>query len=433
MRRIIAGCLVLSLAIAPVTGCSESETLFLEPMMGVDWFSEYNEVKEIFNEYSLIEEREIVAEGKTQQMQDYSDVSLFEKDCDLTLCFTDNGLVGFNYHDTEKSAKYKEWFGLLEEHYGYPTEEGTGMASWYDNPLGTNTAVYLFNLQEGVQISFYASSDSPDKSFEKQEDVYIPVPELRTPIVPVVEESVPVATSTTTVATEPDQENTVINTENIYHHDIIVSPDVNNENEIQEETSEEATETTTENEEAVVTTTGTDSEGNKITHTTVSTVKTTTTTTTTAVRTTTTTTTTVNPRELFALNDLEFYGARYTECRKMSGYTQQKQYNVNEPGQVKQTIVEYTGTQYLGKSCDTILCFTSVGLVGINYFDNGSLNYSGWVRKLKDIYGTPVDSQFDYTAWYDNSLGNNMVIYVFSMGDGVQISFYVDDTGSEIA
>lgn len=54
---------------------------------------------------------------------------------------------------------------LLEKEYGYPTEEGSGMASWYDDPLGKNTSVYLFNLEEGVQVSFYTSASSPDKSF----------------------------------------------------------------------------------------------------------------------------------------------------------------------------------------------------------------------------------------------------------------------------
>ena len=68
-----------------------------------------------------------------------------------------------------------------------PTEEGSGMASWYENPLGKNTAVYLFNLEEGVQVSFYATADSPDKSYEVQK-LYVPTPEIRTPIVPIIQE-----------------------------------------------------------------------------------------------------------------------------------------------------------------------------------------------------------------------------------------------------
>ena len=170
-----AACTVL------LSACGGPSDDAVKPMLGLEWFAEYDAVKTNMNGYHLLEERESGEQQITQKMQDYSGVSLYEQACDLTLCFTDSGLIGFNYHDTDRSRNYREWFSALEGTYGLPTEQGSGMTSWYGNPLGKDTAIYLFNLQEGVQVSFYATSDSPDKSYEKPKDAKIPAPELRTP------------------------------------------------------------------------------------------------------------------------------------------------------------------------------------------------------------------------------------------------------------
>lgn len=79
----------------------------------------------------LIGER-INTEGEIpQKIQDYADVTLFGHNCDLTLCFTDEmGLVGLNYHDTGHEQTYRQWYGEIEERYGVPTENGSGMAPW---------------------------------------------------------------------------------------------------------------------------------------------------------------------------------------------------------------------------------------------------------------------------------------------------------------
>jgi len=89
--------------------------------------------------------------------------------------------------------------------------------------------------------------------------------------------------------------------------------------------------------------------------------------------------------------------------------------------------------RYLGRRCDVVLCFTSLGLVGMNYYDSNADNYDYWVQKLTDIYGTPSETQSDYTAWYDDPVGKGTIIYVLALDDGVQISFFADDTGSEIS
>ena len=78
-----------------------------------------------------------------------------------------------------------------------------------------------------------------------------------------------------------------------------------------------------------------------------------------------------------------------------------------------------------------MLCFTSLGLVGINYFDSEANEYSYWVSQLSEIYGTPTESLSDYTIWEKDPLGSGTIIYVFALDDGVQISFFADDTGSE--
>ena len=95
--------------------------------------------------------------------------------------------------------------------------------------------------------------------------------------------------------------------------------------------------------------------------------------------------------------------------------------------------MEYENVPYLGKRCDSVLCFTSLGLVGVNYFDASKGSYSYWVKQLINIYGDPDEVQYDYTAWTDDPVGRGTEIYIFSLDDGVQISFFADDTGSEMS
>ncbi len=446
--------LALTIMLAVFVGCAKTSKDLLEPLLGLSWFESYDDVKADLSSLEVIEERESEGEAEHQKMLDYTGTELFGVSCDLTLCFSRSGLIGLNYHDIDKNNSYPQWFSMLESRYGYPTEEGGGMASWYSDPLGKNTSVYLFNLEEGVQISFYASSSSPDKSYsgkggddEEAVEIYVPTPELRTPVVPVVVESA-VQTGTISAApvevTDPDTGEVVaVIPDHAYSYSDIEDGDTTDES---DETALSA-EGSGENESAVVTTTVSGASGrSSVTTAKKGGVTTTTTqkkgasattvsaTTTTAAETVPVTTTTMRDMTNdFKLEGLQFYGSPDSERAKMSSYTQLYEYNIQEPGQPWELIMEYEKVKYCSRNCDAVLCFTSLGLVGINYFDPIASRYSYWVSQLTGIYGAPTDSQNDYTIWSNDPVGRGTIIYVFALEDGVQISFFADDTGSELA
>ena len=410
-----------------LVGCSEISENALSPLMGLEWFGNYDEIKNQLTDKGkkLVAEREKNEQKIKQNMQDYENIPLFETDCDLTLCFTENGLVGFNYHDIDKNKNYKDWFSVLESEYGYPTEESSGMASWYENPLGKDTAVYLFNLEEGVQVSFYASADSPDKSYSGN----IPAPEIRTPIVPVTPSDYSQNYSSTTVSSNQvsEQTNTTVSTNNfsvvtdengtvIYSSDNPNNddnPNNNANNEVQGSIfGSTSTATAVTNNSSTVSTALTASVTTVVTE--IQTVE-------------------EDNSEDYLINGLEFYGSPDSERAKMSRYSQLYEYRTEESGQPWELIMEYENVRYLGKNCDSVLCFTSLGLVGINYFDANVNNYDFWINKLSEMYGSPNETQYDYSVWSGNPVGEGTMIYVFVLEDGVQISFFADDTGSELA
>ena len=399
-------CFAVTLCMA-LTGCSSVSAQAKAPLMGLEWFTGYDEVKQALD-HTLLDERENAEQKVPQKMLDYTGVSLFDYECDLTLCFTDSGLIGLNYHDIGKNQNYKEWYSTLEKTYGLPTEEGSGMASWYDNPLGKDTAVYLFNLEEGVQISIYATADSPDKSYERPDAVYIPTPELRTPVVPVSDApttSAPTASLETgdtaesvpeTRALREGREWQFTDENGVLMTDVVMTDAAGNAIPALTETIAAATSTATETE-------------------------------------TVTELPTENRAQSFLQNGLQFYGSPDSERRKMSRFTQLYEYRTEEPGQPWELIMEYENVPYLGKNCDGVLCFTSLGLVGVNYFDANTGDYNFWVQELTDIYGAPDETQYDYSAWSTSPVGAGTMIYVFALEDGVQISFFADDAGSELA
>lgn len=397
MRKYLSFITAFAFVTALLTGCGNRSEKAVKPLLGLSWFAGYDEVLAEMSGNNLIAERE--TEDKTKQrMQDYEAVKLYGTDCDLTLCFTDSGLVGFNYHDVKRNQSYRQWFSEIEKEYGIPTEEGSGIASWYDDPLGRNTAVYLFNLEEGVQVSFYATSDSPDQSYEKQKERYIPTPELRSPVVAVEETPTVSSAETTALQQETTSAATSLAEEEI--------PDPADEPETDEYSGKSDVQT------AAAQTS----------------LRTETVTTSTAV----TTTAKIDRTKDFLLNGLKFYSSPDSEKRKMEGCTQINEYRTEEAGQPWELIMEYENVPYLGKKCDGVLCFTSLGLVGVNYFDSESSDYSFWVEQLTDIYGSPDETQYDYSVWSDSTAGSGTTIYIFALEDGVQISFFVDDTGSEI-
>ncbi len=397
MRKYLSFITAFAFVTALLTGCGNRSEKAVKPLLGLEWFAGYDEVLAEMSGNNLIAERE--TEDKTKQrMQDYEAVKLYGTDCDLTLCFTDSGLVGFNYHDVKRNQSYRQWFSEIEKEYGIPTEEGSGIASWYDDPLGRNTAVYLFNLEEGVQVSFYATSDSPDQSYEKQKERYIPTPELRSPVVAVEETPTVSSAETTALQQETTSAATSLAEEEI--------PDPADEPETDEYSGKADVQTA-----AAQTSLRTE---------------------TVTTSTTVTTTAKIDRTKDFLLNGLKFYSSPESGKRKMDGYTKVDEYRTEEAGQPWELIMEYENVPYLGKKCDGVLCFTSLGLVGVNYFDSESSDYSFWVEQLTDIYGSPDETQYDYSVWSDSTAGSGTTIYIFALEDGVQISFFVDDTGSEI-
>ena len=409
-----------------LSGCSKNTEINLSPLMGLEWFSGYDYIKNELSNLKLIEEREKTDSNIKQKMQDYENLSLFDVKCDLTLCFTDSGLIGFNYHDIYKNKNYNEWFSEIEKEYGYPTEESSGMASWYENPLGKNTAIYLFNLEEGVQISFYATADFPDKSYSG--NISVPAPEIRTPIIPANSEDISVtATNSETIsetATTVSHSDSVEKLTGVYRAENELNTEVTENNEIPDENIIS---------ENTVLTSAISTSLTSIS----TTVKTTTTTTTsTAVPQVITETVTESITERdksndYSLESLEFYGSPDSERQKMSRYSLLYEYHTEEKGQPWELIMEYENVPYMNKNCDTVLCFTSLGLVGINYFDSDTGNYNYWQNTMSDLYGEPDDVQYDYCTW-NNVLGDNTMVCIFALEDGVQISFFADDTGSEL-
>lgn len=442
---------LLLFMILTTVGCGKSSADKLKPLVGLSWYESYEDVKSALK-YTITKERN--SENGKEKIVDYTGAELFETECDLTLCFSESGLIGLNYHDIKQTNTYQTWFSFIESRYGYPTEESSGMASWYDDPLGKNTSVYLFNLEEGVQISFYTSASSPDKSYKGKEKekkkpniIYVPEPELRTPVVPIDTETV---TYTKPAATAPVQTQIVTDAQGEVVEVIELPPETE---EIIEESNSEGptknssppgkpTAVTTTRKGAVVVTTTVPLTGDGVHHT-VTTAKVTSRvtealssqshTTTTTARVTTVTTTTHDYKSDFKVNGITFYGSPDNERAKMRSNTKLYEYEINESGQPWQLVMEYSGVKYCEKSCDAVLCFTSLGLVGVNYFDVDASSYKSWITKLTSIYGRPNVKRTDYTIWNKDPVGNGTIIYIFALDDGVQISFFADDTGSELA
>lgn len=385
-----------------ITGCGNQKQSADTSLLGLEWFSSIDDVKEKLNEMTITGEREIEEKNGKQTFIDYSDAELLDVKCEITLNFTDLGLIGLNYHDINKERNFREWNDVIQDIYGIPTEKGNGMASWYKNPVGKNTALYVFNLEEGVQISFYSTSNTPDKTYsekKREEKYYVPVPELRTPIVPIEPEITEKPTTQSTETTESVAET-------------VTQPKGTSSNyEKYENIREEYRNTTA-----------------------ASSVNTSSATTTTAVtETTVTTTLDLKNKDTYKQKELEFYITPEFTKKLMSEYELSDEYLIDEKGDPWEKILEFSDVKYFDKSCDVVLCFTSLGLVGINYFDSNTDNFDYWTEKISSIYGKPYDSRKDYAIWNKSPLGKNTMICIFRFDDEVQISFFADDTGSEIS
>ena len=76
-----------------LAGCAKKDIVDQQPLLGLNWFIEYDNARSELKNYSLIKERTINDNDFSQMMQFYSDFMLFDNVFDLTLCFTDMGLV----------------------------------------------------------------------------------------------------------------------------------------------------------------------------------------------------------------------------------------------------------------------------------------------------------------------------------------------------
>ena len=401
MKRIISFITASVFISAVLSSCNETPAEEYAPLMGLEWFMTYDAVKDELSTEKLAAERES-NENTPQKMQDYSDIQLYDISCDLTLCFTDSGLIGFNYHDNDRNNNYRKWFSMIENDYGLPDEQGNGMASWYNDPVGRDTAIYLFNLQEGVQISYYATADSPDRTYKKSRERKLPSPELLSPIVSFEETEKATAAETTSAAVSEVMTTKAaeIREEKAY-----------NDNAHTEEDNVQLSEVTTVSETSSMTIT-----------TTVS-----------SAEITAVTTTKPDRTGYYIPEGIGFYSSPDAVKSRMSAYSKIADYRNNQAGQPWEYIIEYSNVPYLDIGCDTVFCFTSLGLVGISYFDSNSRNYDGWMAELTDIYGEPDEPQYNYAAWNDLPSGAGSTIYLFAADNGVQISFFADDSGSEMS
>ncbi len=98
---------------------------------------------------------------------EYSDVTLYDRPCDVTLCFTSLGLIGVNYHDA--NGQYEEWKKQITNVYGEPTDTSEygleeWMATWENDPLGIGTSIYVFYQENNVQISFFTDETGSEMS-----------------------------------------------------------------------------------------------------------------------------------------------------------------------------------------------------------------------------------------------------------------------------
>ena len=149
-----------------LTGCSKEEEYDTEPLMGLSWFADKNQVKHNVTSLKFIGEREV--NGMT--ILDYEGAVLYKIKMSVSFCFTERGLVGIDYHDTKHEKGYSEWEEEIENRYGVPNENALDSASWFEDPVGRDTSIYLFDLAEGVQISCFATADTPDKTFHTRID-----------------------------------------------------------------------------------------------------------------------------------------------------------------------------------------------------------------------------------------------------------------------
>lgn len=152
--------LILSFSLL-LTGCKNTEEKHFPELLGLQWYEEIDNAKLDMHKFTLKEEsEEIGLAGDLQTLLEYSDVTLYEQPCDVILCFTSLGLIGINYHDP--NGQYEDWLNRIATLYGNPTEKDDFYAAWDNAPLGTKTTIYIFSMENEVQISFFTDQSGSE-------------------------------------------------------------------------------------------------------------------------------------------------------------------------------------------------------------------------------------------------------------------------------
>lgn len=128
---------------------------------------------------------------------------------------------------------------------------------------------------------------------------------------------------------------------------------------------------------------------------------------------------------------LHWYSKQETVKQDMQNYNLISESEETGYAGEMQTLLEYSGTILHEQPCDVTLCFTSIGLIGINYHDTNG-QYDQWVERMANSYGEPTEiSDFGMALWENDPVGAGTSIYVFNTDNDVQISFFADETGSD--
>jgi len=137
----------------------------------------------------------------------------------------------------------------------------------------------------------------------------------------------------------------------------------------------------------------------------------------------------------YAVNDIKFYSDIETVKKKMNGYTKQSESSEISPSGQIQDLLSYSDVPVYGQIFDLSLCFTSKGLIGINYIKScetgtDEQQFSEWLEKITLDYGEPTGNKNGIAYWDKNPLGEKTSVYLFKFDSQIQIAFYGDDTGS---
>lgn len=156
---------------AALDGGSVSETLtdasaaeswdeFRELPDTLAFYSGFQTVMEQMEGFPLLSDTyEVRDDGVTQKLLTYGGVSYLDYPCETVFCFTDQGLIGINYHLNDlqdPAAVSDDCFYKLYTLYGAPATTGDFMTLWDEDPIGEGTKIYLFPYDDKVQISLFA-------------------------------------------------------------------------------------------------------------------------------------------------------------------------------------------------------------------------------------------------------------------------------------